>query len=224
MCGRFTLRTPANLIAKYFNLDPDAQWQAALRYNVAPTQDIPVIRAVDGRRSLSMMRWGLVPSWADDPKIGYKMINARSEEAATKPSFRAAMKKRRCLIVADGFYEWQIDGKKKQPYYIRRPDGKPFAFAGLWESWGKVDPPLETCTILTMAAGESTKWLHHRVPVILSPNDYDMWTNPGENDPAKLAYLFEPLPDGELVASAVNPVMNNARHEGPDCIEQTLVE
>ena len=137
MCGRFTLRTPAHIWARHFNLSIQDEWQLPLRYNIAPTQEIPVIRASDNGRKLSMMRRGLVPSWADDPKIGYKMINARSEEAATKPSFRAAMKKRRCLIPADGFYEWQTEGKKKQPYYIRRPDGQPFAFAGLWESMGQ---------------------------------------------------------------------------------------
>ena len=216
MCGRFTLRTPAHVLIEHFGLH--GELQLPLRYNIAPTQDVVVIRQAETGRELATMRWGLVPAWADDPKIGNRMINARSEDAATKPSFRSAMQRRRCLVAADGFYEWQTVGKKKQPHYIRRADGQPFAFAGLWEAWRKVEPPLESCTILTTAAAKSIQWLHDRMPVILSPADYDAWLNPAQQDSSKLAYLFEGF--GELTTSPVNPVVNNARHDGPDCIEE----
>jgi putative SOS response-associated peptidase YedK len=218
MCGRFTIRIPANVLIQHFALH--GEMQLALRYNVAPTQQVPIIRHTDNGRELSMMRWGLVPSWADDPKIGYKMINARSEDAATKPSFRAAMKKRRCLIPADGYYEWQAVGKKKQPHHIRRADSQPFAFAGLWETWHKADPPLDSCTILTTAAAKSIEWLHNRMPVILSPGDYDAWLNPAEQDSSKLAYMFEPPSGDELATAAVDPIINNARNEGPDFFKE----
>jgi putative SOS response-associated peptidase YedK len=131
MCGRFTLRTPASVVVRQLALGTELQ--LPLRYNITPTQQVPVVRAVDGVRQLAMMKWGLIPSWADDPRIGYSLINARSETAATKPSFRTSMKSRRCPIPADGFYEWRKDGKKKQPIYFRRQDDQPFAFASLWE-------------------------------------------------------------------------------------------
>src|SRR5687767_10891235 len=134
MCGRFTVRARLNLIAEEFRLTvlPDLQ----PRYNIAPTQTVPVVRQIGrGDRQLDLLHWGLIPSWADDPKIGNKMINARADTVATKPSFRAAFKQRRCLVVADGFYEWKKIGSKKQPYFIRRPDDRPFAFAGLWDHW-----------------------------------------------------------------------------------------
>jgi putative SOS response-associated peptidase YedK len=212
MCGRFTLRTPAVDIAKYFNLSAQAEWQTALRYNISPSQDVPVIRSTDGHRDLTMMRWGLIPSWAKDPKIGYSMINARSETAAEKPSFRAAMKKRRCLIPADGFYEWQKQGKTKQPFYIRLREQELFAFAGLWERWQDV----ESCTILTTSANELLAPLHDRMPVILSPNDYDTWLDPATSD---VSYLLDQYPAEEMIRYPVNPVVNNARHEGADCVE-----
>lgn len=222
MCGRFTLRTPAHVLIQHFGLH--GELQLPLRYNIAPTQDVAVVRQTDVGRELSKMRWGLVPSWADDPKISYKMINARSEDAATKPSFRAAMKKRRCLIPADGYYEWTGDAKKRQPYHIRRIDGQPFAFAGLWETWHKADPPLESCTILTTAAAKPIEWLHHRMPVILSPGDYDAWLNPDEQDSTKLAYMLEPPAGDELATHAVDPIINNARNEGADFYKEVECE
>lgn len=189
-----------------------------LRYNVAPTQEIPVIRADADRRQLTMMRWGLVPSWADDPKIGSRLINARSEDAASKPSFQSALKQRRCLIPADGFYEWEKIGKARQPHWFRMRDERPFAFAGLWESWPKMNPPLESATILTTRANELVGKYHDRMPVILSPNDYAVWLDPA-NDPERLRYLFEPLPASALSDTKVSPVVNNARSDTPDCIE-----
>ena len=148
MCGRFTLRKPSNVLIQHFLID--AGLIKGQRYNVSPTQDVLTIRSVDGKRQPAMMRWGLIPSWADDPKIGYRMINARSEEAATKASFRGPMKSRRCLIAADGFYEWAKVGKAKQPYHFTLASGEPFAFAGLWERWSKgKGEPIESCTIIT---------------------------------------------------------------------------
>jgi putative SOS response-associated peptidase YedK len=217
MCGRFTLRTPASVLVRQFALG--AGLQLPLRYNIAPTQQVPVVRAVEGGRQLAMMKWGLIPSWADDPKIGYSLINARSETAATKPSFRAAMKSRRCLIPADGFFEWKKEGKKKLPIYFRRQDDQPFAFAGLWERWSKAGDPVESCTILTTSANELVQPYHVRMPVILSQRDYTAWLDPQTTDAAKLSYLFEPCRVDELTAYPVNPVVNNARHEGADCIE-----
>jgi putative SOS response-associated peptidase YedK len=215
MCGRFTLRTPLHLLMRHFNLSAQEEWQLPLRYNIAPTQEIAVVVETDAGRALEMMRWGLIPSWSKDPKLGPPLFNARSETVAEKPSFRTALRRRRCLIPADGFYEWKKEGKLKLPFYIRRPDEQPFAFAGLWEQWQDVT----SCTVLTTTANDLMKPLHDRMPVILSPNDYDVWLDLRNDDPEKLKYLFEPLPDDELVALPVNTVVNNARHDAPDCIE-----
>lgn len=218
MCGRFTIHTLMNRLLQEFGIE-NVSWEVPQRYNVAPTQDIPVVRQQDGKPTLSPLRWGLIPSWAKDPKIGYTTINARSETAAEKPAFRSAMKSRRCLIVADGFYEWKREGKNKQPWLFRRGDEQPFAFAGMWERWEKGDKPLETCTILTRSANTLMAPIHDRMPVILSPNDYSAWLDPETKDATTLAYLFEPFPADELVAYPVNPIVNNARNEGPQCIE-----
>jgi putative SOS response-associated peptidase YedK len=212
MCGRFTLRQPVKDIVAAFSIKRPPEWQLAIRYNVAPSQTIPVVRSESGERELVQMSWGLIPSWAKDAKIA--QVNARSETAAEKPMFRSAMKKRRCLIPVDGFYEWKRTGKTKQPFLFHRPDDKPFAFAGLWEHWGDAD----NCAILTTSANGLMAPIHDRMPVILSPNDYDAWLD-SSKAPADVAYLLEPVPDDELVAVAVNPVVNNARNEGPECVE-----
>lgn len=168
MCGRFTLRVPAAELVEIFRLlrRPDVQ----PRYNIAPTQPVAVVRRIDRGRELSMLRWGLVPSWAKDPKIGARMINARAETVATKPAFRTALRRRRCLVPADGFYEWaKSAGGTKQPHYITRRDGRPFAFAGLWESWDGPDgSSIESCTIVTTEANDLVGRIHDRMPVILS--------------------------------------------------------
>jgi putative SOS response-associated peptidase YedK len=208
-----------------FALGAGIELQLPLRYNIAPTQEVPIVRQTDGQRRLSLARWGLIPSWADDPKIGNRMINARSEEIAAKPAFRGAIKSRRCLIPADGFFEWRKEGSRKQPYYIRLRDERPFAFAGLWERWNKSDgPPIESCTILTTTANDTLKPLHDRRPVILSPNDYGVWLDAGVTDPTKLNYLYEPYPGDELLASPCNPVVNSAKSDCPECIELLKAE
>lgn len=225
MCGRFTLRTPAAVLIQHFALGAGAELQLPLRFNIAPTQDVAVVRQTDGRRQLSMMHWGLVPFWATDPSVGSRMINARCETAAEKPAFRAPMRCRRCLVAADGFLEWRKEGKKKQPFYFRRRDDQPFAFAGLWDRWSKggQSDAVDSCTILTTDADDLVRQLHDRMPVILSPNDYDAWLNPEQTDPTKLNYLLQPYPADELVAYPVNPMVNSSRTDVPECIEKVEI-
>ena len=243
MCGRFTLRAPASLVAEQFALFDVPAFEP--RYNIAPTQPVVVVRraglsAVQRRlpspapgegpgvragpvaapRELVWLRWGLVPSWAQDPAIGNRLINARAETAATKPAFRAAMRRRRCLVVADGFYEWQKEGKRKQPYFIHKRDDRPFAFAGLWESWEGADhSALETCTILTTDANDLMRPIHDRMPVIVSPDDYARWLDPAIEKPDQLAALLRPYATDELIAYPVSPHVNSPAHDDPGCIE-----
>jgi putative SOS response-associated peptidase YedK len=165
------------------------------------------------------LRWGLVPSWAKDPKIGNSLINARADTVATKPSFRSAFKRRRCLIAADGFYEWKKVGKAKQPYYITRLDGQPFAFAGLYEHWRHNDQRIDSCAIITTDANETIQPLHDRMPVILSPRDFSTWLNPDEADAAKLQDLLKPLPVDTLTLFPVSLQVNRPSYQGADCIE-----
>lgn len=211
MCGRFTLRTPLSVLIGQFQIILGTEIQLPLRFNVAPTQDIPVVRSTDGGRELTLMRWGLIPSWSKEANSGPLLINARSETAADKPAFRSAFKSRRCLIPADGFFEWKKVGKAKQPYYFQLADEKPFAFAGLWEKWTEI----ESCTILTTAANEMVASLHDRMPVVLSPNDYAGWLDVKAMEPGK---LLDQYPASEMKTTPVNPIVNNARNEGAECI------
>lgn len=216
MCGRFTLRTPAAQVARQLGLLEAPQY--ALRYNIAPTQPVGVVRGGSGgTRQWAAMRWGLVPSWAKDLAIGNRMINARAETVAEKPAFRSAFRRRRCLVVADGFYEWRRAGSKKLPYYIQLPDGEPFAFAGLWERWTGAGEPVESCTIITTSANETMAALHDRMPVILSASDYDVWLDSELTEPAPLRQLLLPFAD-ELTLTPVSTWVNNPRHEGPECL------
>jgi len=221
MCGRFTLTTSAAALARQFEL-VEVPADLAPRYNVAPAQNVAAVRVLvqgEGRR-VQMLHWGLVPSWAKDTKIGYRTINARSESVETKPSFRAAYRKQRCLVLADGFYEWQKLGRAKQPYLIRCKDGEPFAIAGLWEKWN--DPagePLESCTLLTCEANALVAEIHERMPVILQPGDYDQWLDPEEQDPVRLGPLLTPYPADQMEMVAVSPRVNSPRHDDPQCLE-----
>jgi putative SOS response-associated peptidase YedK len=168
------------------------------------------------------MQWGLIPSWAKDTKIGYKMINARADTIATKPSFRAAFKKRRCLVPADGFYEWLRVGKAKRPYLYEVDGGAPFALAGLWEQWwgpdNKDGPPLESFTLITTEANELASQIHDRMPVILDKGDYEAWLDPANQDSDSVQELLVPFPADRMTARPVNPIVNNARNEGPECV------
>jgi putative SOS response-associated peptidase YedK len=220
MCGRFTLRTPASAVAEAFGVLPFADLRP--RYNIAPSQPVAVVRSAQSNgRELALLKWGLVPSWADDPAIGYKMINARGETVATKPSFRKAFKVRRCLVVTDGFYEWQkTDRGKKQPHYIRLKHDGPFAFAGLWEHWRRDDQEIESCTIITTDANELMAPIHNRMPVILAPADYDVWLDPAIHEVERLQRLLRPFPAGEMTAYPVSTLVNNPRNEVAECMER----
>ena len=196
------------------------------RYNVAPSQDVAVVRAADGGRSLSILRWGLIPAWARDPAIGYRLINARSETVAEKPSFRSAYRRRRCLIPADGFYEWQRLGKTRQPWLFGLRDGAQFAFAGLWERWtvpegaaltgslaeSKPGDPVETCTILTTAANETVAPVHGRMPVILPRDACDPWLA-GED------VSLAPYAADAMTAHPVSTLVNRPANDDPRCVE-----
>ena len=219
MCGRFTLRTPARDLAEIFRLAdiPDLR----PRYNIAPTQPVATVRSnpKDGHRELVMLHWGLIPFWADDPKVGYSTINARAETVATKPTFRQAFAKRRCLIVADGFYEWQKTNGRKQPFFIHMKDDRPFAFAGLWERWKREDQEIESCSIIVTEANDVLKPIHDRMPVILYARDYDRWLDPKIGDQATLQGLLKPYPADEMTAYPVSTFVNNPRNESPRCLE-----
>jgi len=218
MCGRFTLTKPAKILKEFLPLLDLPELQP--RYNIAPSQQILAVRHLPqcARPEAASFRWGLVPHWADDLKIGYSLINARSETAASKPAFRSAFRERRCLILADGFYEWQKLEGRKQPYQIRRRDGKPFAFAGLWESWSKGETPVQSCTILTTDANDLMRPLHDRMPVILDPGNFDRWLDPTVNKPAEIQPLLAPCPADWLQAIPVSSHVNNPRNEDASCI------
>ena len=216
MCGRYTLSTPAGRLAEEFQLD-DGAVDLTPSYNVAPTQEVAAVLEEDGKRRLEMLRWGLVPSWADDPEIGARMINARSETAPQKPSFRRAFRSMRCLIPADGFYEWKREQGGKQPYYFRMEDGRPFAFAGLWESWEK-GGLLLSCAILTTKANSVLEGIHDRMPVILPPGSYDAWLDP-DADREQLIDLMIPYPGDDLETYPVSRFVNSPRNNDERCIE-----
>lgn len=185
------------------------------RYNIAPTQPIAIVRLVDGKRQFALVRWGFIPSWVKDPKAVSLMFNARSETAAEKPAYRNAMKRRRCLVPADGFYEWKRDGERKRPHFIRRKDAKPLAFAGLWENWtGPNGEELETAAIVTTAANDTLKPLHDRMPVVVPPDAFDLWLNP-DADPQIAASLMIPAPDDLLEAVEVSSAVNRVANDDP---------
>lgn len=226
MCGRFTLTQPAEQIADAFNLPTAPPLEP--RYNIAPTQPAPAVVIAGGQpeREFRLFYWGLIPSWAKDIKMGARLINARAETVAEKPSFRTALKRRRCLIVADGFYEWKRSETGKQPYYFyvgnsKTPEARsPFGFAGLWEHWESADgDTIDSCTILTTAANDLLRPIHDRMPVILQPQDYDLWLDPTVQTPEVLQPLLRPLPADIMDSYPVSSRMNNARTDDPDCIQ-----
>lgn len=218
MCGRFSLSTTAHVLVEQFDLI-EVPEDYHLRYNIAPTQ--PVVVLSDGRvRRLEYFIWGLIPSWAKDPSIGNRLINARAETIDQKPSFRNAFKKRRCLIIADGFCEWKKEGKVKTPIYIRLKSRKPFAFAGLWEVWR--DPEGQkvlSCTIITCEPNAFMKRFHHRMPVILPPEAYDEWLDTSKYDPESLKKWLKPYPAKEMEAYEVSRMVNSPENDVPEVIE-----
>jgi len=226
VCGRFTLRTPADVLVTHFVLA--AAPEVTPRFNIAPTQPAPVVRINGGGsvRECVPLRWGLIPSWAKDAAIGNRLINARCETVADKPAFRTAVRRRRCLVVADGFYEWQkTAGRGKQPYYFHLANEGPLAFAGLWERWmGPRDAPtaepLESCTIITTAANELVGPVHERMPVIVDPVDYTQWLDPTATDVAELAPLLRSTLSDQLIARPVGQLVNSPKNDDPQCVER----
>jgi putative SOS response-associated peptidase YedK len=232
MCGRFVSSSPPDEIAKYFDVDQTAEQalEHTANYNTAPTTDVFVVYEDGGTRRLDTFHWGLVPAWAKDLSVGNRMINARAETVASKPAFRRAFAKRRCILPVDGFYEWKaVPGqKRKQPYFIHRPDGEPFAFAGLWEQWKGTpggggdeaaagDPvTVRSTTILTGAANETMSAIHDRMPIILPPSAWATWLSPEEHDTEALGKFLVPAPNELItfhpVSTDVNSVRNNGEH------------
>jgi putative SOS response-associated peptidase YedK len=216
-------------LARQFLFEP-GDYTPPPRYNIAPTQDVAIVRraAGDSKRQLVFVRWGLVPHWASDVSIGSRLINARSDTVATKPAFRTAFARRRCLVLADGYYEWQKAGRGKRAYHIRMADGRPFAIAGLWEMWRGTNKEaaagLESCTIITTDASSRTRTIHDRMPVILDPRDYEPWLDPDVTEKERVAPLLRSYEAEDLVAVEVGPHVNNARHEGPECLAGALEE
>jgi putative SOS response-associated peptidase YedK len=239
MCGRFTLTNPNQDLLVQFTLRDMPALEP--RYNIAPTQPVAAVRVApalaalppvaakeaalrsEGRegsaRELVLLHWGLVPFWAKDPQIGSRLINARSETVAEKPAFREAFRRRRCLVLADGFYEWQKQGGTKQPFCVRLRDGRPFAFAGLWEHWQGTDAVVESCTLLTTDPNELMRPLHNRMPVIIDPGDYELWLDVGVRQPDVLQSLLRPYPAEEMEAYPVSRRVNSPDNDDPQCVE-----
>lgn len=232
MCGRFTNQITWRELVELYRIHDQPALNLRPRYNVAPSQDIPIVRLVEERedapkdaegderepeREIAIARWGLVPFWAKDLKVGYKMINAKAETVDEKPAFRAAFKARRCLIPADGFYEWKkLDAKTKQPYRLCLPGQKPFAFAGLWEHNRDLD--VTSCTIVTTDANEVTAPIHDRMPVILPPETWAAWLSP-ETPPADAKALLKPY-EGAMIAYPVDKAVGSPKNDGPELIEE----
>ena len=218
MCGRFTLRTSAAKLAEVFHFAN--QLALPLRYNVAPTQPIAIVRskADEPEREASLVRWGLVPAWAEDLKIGNRMINARAETLAEKPAFRKLLATRRCAVLADGFYEWKATAGGKQPYLIQLASGEPFAFAGLWDRWTRGTGPVESATIVTTSPNELMSSIHDRMPAILTGAALDRWLDPRAGDARILGSLLGPFEAEPLQAFAVSKVVNSPANDSAECV------
>lgn len=220
MCGRFTLKSSASALGDWFGGEPPLDLPP--RYNIAPTQLVAIVRIEPevGQRQWQLVRWGLIPAWAKDASIGARMINARAETVADKPTFRTAFRRRRCLVPADGYFEWRKTDQGKQPYYFRLSDERPFAMAGLWEVWDASGsgPRLESCTIITTDANELTRPIHERMPVILPPAAYDTWLAPEMPPAATLRDLLRPYDSAAMRVDPVGTHVNNPRHDDPQCV------
>ncbi len=222
MCGRYVRSSLPEVFAARFGANGDLDLRPS--YNVAPSQPALIARNDQSRRrELAAVRWGLIPFWAKDPKIGYKMINARAETVATKPAYRQAFRRRRCLIAADGFYEWQATEGGKQPFLIRLRDAEPFAFAGLWERWEGEGRVIESCSIIVTDAKKRLREIHDRMPVILAAEAYDQWLTADSANMAALESLLRAYPATLMDAYPVNRAVNSPRNDGPELIERTNV-
>jgi putative SOS response-associated peptidase YedK len=216
MCGRFTLHVDIKTVAEQFGVP--ATLETSPRYNVAPTQEVvSIVR--NGASHLALLRWGLIPSWAKDESIGSRMINARAETLAEKPSFKGLLRSKRCLIIADGFYEWKKENGFKTPMYITLKNGEPFAFAGLWDQWKSPDgQPIRSCTIITTGPNDLVASIHDRMPAILSPEAYELWLDPANHDEHALSHWLAPYPAGEMAARPVSRLVNDPKREGAELI------
>ncbi len=220
MCGRFTLKTTPEVLKAQFQLKK--AFIVNPRYNIAPSQQVAGVRmnGEESDREGVLFRWGLIPSWAKDPAIGMKLINARAETVAEKPSFRRPFRHRRCLVLADGYYEWQKVGPTKQPYLIRFADERPFAFGGLWDRWTDSEGnEIETCTLMTTEPNELMKPIHHRMPVIVQPQDYEVWLDPQVQKAEQVQHVLRPYSAEEMMAHPVSLRVNNPRNDDPACLE-----
>ena len=235
MCGRYTSTTPLADLARFFAVDRVVADDLGPRYNVAPTEEVYAVAVRHGERRLGVLRWGLVPGWAESPAVGSRMINARAETLLDKAAYRKAFARRRCLVPADGFYEWQTagGGGSKRPWYLARADGAPLAFAGLWESWrapargtpgsGADDGRIVSCAIVTTVANDVLAPIHPRMPAILGPETWDRWLDPDHDDVASLQGMLVPAPEGLLVPRTVRPLVNAVANEGPALIEPLAI-
>jgi putative SOS response-associated peptidase YedK len=220
MCGRFSLTSPKQALRDLFPLFDLPNPGAPPRYNVAPTQAVLAVRlpAETGKGEAVALRWGLVPHWADDPAIGNRMINARSETVAEKPVFRDAFRRRRCLVLADGFFEWEKVGRLRQPHYFRLWDAAPFAFAGLWEHWERDGRVIESCSVLTTEANQLVRPFHERMPVILAPADFARWLDPNDRGGEEVRALLRPFPAEAMTTFPVSPRVNAPKHDDAACV------
>jgi putative SOS response-associated peptidase YedK len=218
MCGRFRLARSKETLAEHFGASFDDDWEP--RYNLAPGQRVPVVRQppAEPRRLASLLRWGLIPSWAKEAAIGYRLINARAETLAAKPAFRDALGRRRCLIPADGFYEWKKEGKSRRSFCFTLADGGIFAFAGLWESWRSAEgKDIESCSIVTTAPNALVAEVHDRMPAILPPESYDLWLDPGFQKTETICDLLRPFEARQMRRYEVSPRVNLVANDDPAC-------
>jgi putative SOS response-associated peptidase YedK len=219
MCGRFTLHTPESRLREAFNLEKSAPLGLKPRYNITPSQLVPIIRGTETGREMVMARWGLVPHWSKESRTRYSTINARIESVAEKPAYRTPFKRRRCLIPADGFYEWKVLEGKKTPHHIRMRDGDVFALAGLWDRWEGEGESLESCSVIVMPANDIMKPLHERMPSIVDPAHQDLWLDPGVTDTTEIMTCLNSAPSDQLLTYPVSTWVNSPKHDDERCME-----
>jgi putative SOS response-associated peptidase YedK len=223
MCGRYAITSAPEAIRRLFGYDEQPNFPP--RYNVAPTQPVPIVRMMEGKRRFALVRWGFIPSWVKDPRTFSLLINARGESLGDKPAFRAAMRYRRCLFPADGFYDWRRAGERVTPYYVRLKAGGPMALAGLWENWmGPHGEEMETAVIVTTRANRLLAPIHPRMPVIVPPEAFDLWLDSARVDAATAAALIAPAPEDMLEMHEVSPAVNSAANDTPDLIAPMTAE
>jgi len=219
MCGRFSLHTPESRVREAFNLEQIEPLGLNPRFNIAPSQDIPIVRDTDTGPEMTLARWGLVPSWSKESKSKYSTINARIESVADKPTYRTPFKRRRCLIPADGFYEWQQVTGSKVPHHICMKDGKVFAFAGLWDHWEGEGKTLDSCTIIVMPSNEVMRPIHERMPAIIAPAHYELWLDSRITDKQEIMQYLTSAPSSQLTAYPVSTWVNSPKNNDERCIQ-----